>query len=77
MRTVIPRVGTYVEYVRLDVKVTSYSLKGHFNALKQYRENGLPETNFLRKISYLRTKVVASDAGCRGGHVGTFLLCNS
>lgn len=47
MRTVIPRVGTYVEYVRLDVKVTSYSLKGHFNALKQYRENGLTEMRLI------------------------------
>lgn len=77
MRTVIPRVGTYVEYIRLDMKVTSYSPKGHFNALKQYKEKGLPETDFLREISYLRTKVVASDGGCGEGHVGTFLLCNS
>ena len=68
----IPRVGTYVEYIRLDMKVTNYSPKGHFNALKQYKENGIPETDFLRKIPYLRTKVVASDGGYGEGQWGHF-----
>ena len=68
----IPRVETYVECIRLDRRVRSYTQKGCFNALNQHQENGILETDFLGDTSHLRTDVVARGRGERA--YGDFLL---
>ena len=50
----IPRAETYVECIRLDMRVTSCTQKGHFNALNLHQENGILETDFLGETSYMR-----------------------
>lgn len=47
------------------MRVTSYIQKGHFNALNQYQENGILETDFLGGTSYLRTDMAAMRGGER------------
>lgn len=59
MRTAIARAESYVERIRLDIRVTSCTQTGHFNALNLYQENGILETDFLGETSYMRTDVVA------------------
>lgn len=50
----IPRAETYAECIRLDMRVTSCTQKGHFNALNLHQENGIFETDFLGETSYMR-----------------------
>lgn len=61
----ILRVGTYVEYTRLDLRVISYTQKGCFNALTQYQENEITEDNidFLREISTVKTNALGWELG--------------